>query len=54
MAIKSDPYYSVDPTDPRVHHVYTDCPNGQQIDPPNRRSGTGALPLCGSCERLGG
>lgn len=52
MAIPSSPYYSIDERDPRVYHDYADCPNGQQISPPNRRDGTGGLPRCGSCERL--
>lgn len=51
---KVAPYHSTDPTDPRVHHDYSDCPNGQQIAPKNRAPGEGGLPRCGSCERLDG
>jgi hypothetical protein len=54
MAIPTSPYHSADPTDPRVYHDYSDCPNGQQIKPENRRSGQGGLPRCGSCKRFHG
>jgi len=54
MAIPSDPYYSTDPTDPRVHHVFSDCANGEQIDPKNWASGIGGLPKCGTCTNMGG
>jgi hypothetical protein len=37
-----------------VHHVFSDCPNGEQIDPTNWASGTGGLPNCGTCESMGG
>ena len=52
VAIRSDPYHSVNPTDPDVHHTYWHCPNGQQIRPENKRWGTNAWPKCGSCKRL--
>ncbi len=52
MAVPSEPYYSTDPTDAQVHHVFSDCPNGQQIASENWASGTGGLPLCGSCENM--
>ena len=52
MAIKVSPYHSTDPRDPRVYHDYSDCPNGEQIRPVNKASGTGGLPRCGGCERL--
>jgi hypothetical protein len=54
MAIPSAPYYSIEPTDPDVYHDYSDCPNGQQIKPENKRWGTNNWPRCGSCERLDG
>lgn len=54
MAVPSPPYHSIDPTDPQVYHDYSDCPNGQQIKPENKRPGTGGLPRCGSCENLDG
>ncbi|MBU4216070.1 MAG: hypothetical protein KJ792_15645 [Actinobacteria bacterium] len=52
MAIPSTKYYSADERDPRTYHDYSDCPNGQQIRPENRRTGDGGLPRCGSCKRL--
>jgi hypothetical protein len=54
MANPSKPYYSTDPRDPRVHHVFSDCPNGEQIDPKNFQWGDVGLPLCGTCENMGG
>jgi hypothetical protein len=54
MAIRVSPYHSINPTDPDVHHVFSDCPNGQQIPPQNRREGTNGWPLCGSCQNMGG
>lgn len=49
MAMPSDPYYSADLTEPRVYHVFADCPSGEQIDLDNWASGTGGLPKCGTC-----
>ena len=54
MAIPSAPYHSTDPTDPDVHHIYKDCPNGQQIPPRNFAWGMNGWPLCGTCERMRG
>ncbi|WP_448629769.1 hypothetical protein [Cellulomonas soli] len=54
MATSCPPYHSTDLRDPRVHHDYKDCPNGQQIAPGNRAQGTGHLPRCGGCKRLDG
>jgi hypothetical protein len=54
MAMPSDPYYSTDLTEPRVYHVFADCPNGEQIDLDNWASGTGGLPKCGTCINMGG
>lgn len=52
MAIKTARYHSSDPTDPRVFHDYSDCPNGQQINSWNKLQGDGGLPRCGGCKRL--
>jgi hypothetical protein len=53
MAIKTNPYYSIDPTDPDVWHDYSNCPNGQQIPAANRRLGKPAgYRRCHSCERM--
>jgi hypothetical protein len=54
MANRVTAYHSTNQTDPDVHHVFSDCPNGQQIPSANRRSGTNGWPLCGSCKNLGG
>jgi hypothetical protein len=40
------PYYSINPTDPDVHHTHSDCISGQQIPAHNKRSGTNDYPLC--------
>jgi hypothetical protein len=36
---------------PDVHHLFSDCPSGQQIPPENREEGTDGWPLCGHCRR---
>lgn len=46
------PYHSTHDSDPDVHHVHSDCPNGQQIPARNRAAGTGGHPLCGNCRRM--
>jgi len=46
------PYFSTNPTDPDVHHLFSDCPSGQQIPPENREEGTNGWPLCDHCRRL--
>lgn len=43
-------YYSINPDDPDVHHVYDDCVSGKQIPPINRRLGDGGYRLCEHCE----
>jgi hypothetical protein len=54
MANPSRPYHSTNPTDPDVYHVFSDCPNGQQIPPENHAWGTNDWGLCGSCRNMGG
>ncbi|MCU1370093.1 MAG: hypothetical protein JWO77_1287 [Ilumatobacteraceae bacterium] len=54
MANRVSAYHSTNETDPDKHHVFSDCPNGQQIPAANRRSGTNGWPLCGSCKNMGG
>jgi hypothetical protein len=54
MAIPSAPYHSTNPTDPDVYHVFSDCPNGEQIPPENWASGANNWDLCGSCKNMGG
>jgi hypothetical protein len=46
------PYISTNPTDPDVHHLFSDCPSGQQIPPENREEGSNGWPLCDHCRRL--
>lgn len=46
------PYHSKNPSDPDVHHVHSNCANGQQIPSYNRLSGTGGHPLCGNCKKM--
>lgn len=50
--MRVNPYHSTNLSDPDVHHVHNDCPNGQQIPAANRSQGTGGYPLCGSCRRM--
>jgi hypothetical protein len=47
------PYHSTKPTDPDVHHLYSDCPTGQQIPTENREEGTSGRPLCDECRNMG-
>jgi hypothetical protein len=47
------PYYSTNPTDPDVHHLYSDCPDGRRIPSDNRAEGTNGLPLCDECRSMG-
>ncbi|WP_176985307.1 hypothetical protein [Asanoa ishikariensis] len=35
-----------------VHHNETRCNTGNNIEPENRRSGTGGKPLCRECAAL--
>jgi len=48
---KVDPFYSIKP-DTNVHHNNDECELGNNIEPENRRSGTGGHPLCSRCEEL--
>lgn len=54
MANPVSAYHSTNPSDPDVHHVFSDCPNGQQIPAANKRPGTNGWPMCGSCKNMGG
>jgi len=49
---KTDPWHSIKPSDRRVHHNNTKCTEGDNIQPENRRAGTGGYPLCEHCKRL--
>lgn len=39
---------------PDVHHLFSDCPSGQQIPPANREEGTNGRPLCDQCRDMSG
>jgi len=45
------PWYSIAPGE-TVHHDNTRCPEGRMIPEPDRKPGTGGLPLCRHCARL--
>ena len=49
---KTNPWYSIKTSDRNVYHNNTKCTEGDNIQPENRRSGTGGRPLCNHCERL--
>jgi len=48
MAIVS-PWHS---TKRNVHHINTNCNTGNNIEPENKRPGTGGKRLCKECEAL--
>jgi|GEM_PF-380403 len=47
--MKTNPYYSSNPSDPDVYHDHLDCPTGQQIPLYNKVSGTGGNRRCEQC-----
>lgn len=47
---KTNPWHSV--KDGTKHHNNTACTEGNNIEPENRREGTGNKPLCDHCKRL--
>ena len=49
---RKSPWYSVKANTPSVHHDNTLCTEGNNIEPHNRREGTGGRPLCDHCRRL--
>jgi hypothetical protein len=49
--IKTSSWYSIKP-ETRVHHNNTLCDTGDNIEPENRREGTGGKPLCHECAGL--
>lgn len=40
-------------TGTKVHHDNNSCTEGNNIETVNRKSGTGGLPKCDHCKRLG-
>ncbi len=51
---QTSPWHSTAPNDPKVHHDNTDCREGDNIQPENRKSGTGGHPKCKHCAQLDG
>ena len=51
---KTSPWYSVKRTDRQVYHDNTECTEGNNIEPENRREGTDGRPKCDHCKRLDG
>lgn len=49
---KVAPFHSVKPNAPQVYHNNDKCTEGNNIEPENKRSGTGGRPLCKHCDRL--
>ena len=52
----ADPAYHTDSPEyshREVHHNNNDCPNGKQIKPEHKRSGTAGRPRCKDCIALG-
>jgi hypothetical protein len=47
--MKTSPWHSIKQ---QVHHNDTDCPEGNNIERENLRSGTGGKPLCQRCATL--
>ena len=45
-------YYSINASDPDVHHVHNNCPTGQQIPEHNKRPGTNGYPQCKQCQKM--
>jgi len=37
----------------KVHHNHSECTEGNNIETYNKVAGTGGLPLCDHCKRLG-
>jgi hypothetical protein len=47
--MRVSPFYSIKQS---VHHDNTLCTEGNNIEPINKRSGTGNKPRCSHCARL--
>jgi hypothetical protein len=54
MPIRVPAYHSIAPNDPKRHHVFSDCTEGNNIEPRNKRPGTNGYPMCDHCRRMGG
>ena len=49
---KVSPFHSVKPNDRQVYHDNTACTEGNNIEPGNKRLGTGGRRQCEHCARL--
>jgi len=49
--VETSPWHSVKED---VHHDNTDCTEGNNIEPENRREGTGGKRKCKRCKQLDG
>lgn len=49
---KVEPFHSVQPNDENVYHDNDKCTEGNNIEPANRREGTGGRERCKHCSRL--
>jgi len=49
---KVAPFHSIKPYEPQVYHNDTRCTEGNNIEPQNKRMGTGGRRLCDRCARL--
>ena len=49
--MKVSPFHSKLPGT-KVHHNNNECTEGNNIEPENRVTGTGGLPLCKHCKKL--
>ena len=54
MPIRVPAYHSVKPNDPKVHHVFGDCTEGNNIEAQNKRPGDGGYRMCDTCRGMGG
>ncbi len=50
--MRVDAYHSINQSDPDVHHVFDNCPTGQQIPARNKRQGKNNWPLCKHCDDM--
>lgn len=45
-------FHSVKPNDPKKYHDNDKCTEGDNIQPENKRAGTGGFPRCKRCTEL--
>jgi hypothetical protein len=53
MAKRVPPYHSKADYHPKVHHVFSDCTVGNNIESYNKVPGEGGYPLCKTCRDMG-